>query len=98
MQAEIDTSEDALLSDVCIGTSSAPTYFPTHYFKTKDSGGNDREFHLVDGGVAANNLVRNKLILILPFLLPTYCTLASKTNFIGVTYIVSHRTCKNLSP
>lgn len=73
MQAEIDTSEDALLSDVCIGTSSAPTYLPAHYFKTKDSGGNDREFHLVDGGVAANNPVRNKLILILPSLLPAYC-------------------------
>ncbi|KAM1073628.1 hypothetical protein ACFX2B_018476 [Malus domestica] len=54
-EAEIDTSEDALLSDVCIGTSSAPTYLPAHYFKTKDSRGNDREFHLVDGGVAANN-------------------------------------------
>ncbi|KAB2617875.1 patatin group A-3-like [Pyrus ussuriensis x Pyrus communis] len=52
LQAEIDTSEDALLSDVCIGISSAPTYLPAHYFKTKDSGGNDREFHLVDGGVA----------------------------------------------
>lgn len=56
-QAEMDVSEDALLSDVCIGTSSAPTYLPAHHFKTKDSGGNEREFHLVDGGVAANNPV-----------------------------------------
>ncbi|PRQ47932.1 putative phospholipase A(2) [Rosa chinensis] len=54
-EAEIDASEDALLSDVCIGTSSAPTYLPAHHFKTRDSGGNEREFHLVDGGVAANN-------------------------------------------
>ncbi|XP_050384381.1 patatin-like protein 1 [Argentina anserina] len=54
-EAEIDASEDALLSDVCISTSSAPTYLPAHYFKTRDSGGNEREFHLVDGGVAANN-------------------------------------------
>ncbi|KAL6220430.1 hypothetical protein ACLB2K_008186 [Fragaria x ananassa] len=54
-EAEIDASEDALLSDVCIGTSSAPTYLPAHFFKTRDSGGNEREFHLVDGGVAANN-------------------------------------------
>lgn len=47
-----------MLSDVCIGTSSAPTYLPAHFFKTRDSGGNEREFHLVDGGVAANNPVR----------------------------------------
>ena len=59
MQAEMDTSKDALLSDICISTSSAPTYFPAYHFKTKDSEGNDREFNLVDGGVAANNPVRN---------------------------------------
>ncbi|KAJ0041551.1 hypothetical protein Pint_28076 [Pistacia integerrima] len=46
---------DALLSEVCIATSAAPTYFPTHHFKTKDSHGNDTPFHLVDGGMAANN-------------------------------------------
>ncbi|XP_037461920.1 patatin-like protein 1 [Triticum dicoccoides] len=45
-----------LLSDVCIGTSAAPTYFPAHGFddlsteETKMS-----EFHIIDGGVAANN-------------------------------------------
>ncbi|EOX91376.1 PREDICTED: patatin-like protein 1 [Theobroma cacao] len=54
-EAKIDTSKDALLSDICISTSSAPTYFPAYTFKTKDSEGNDREFHLVDGGIAANN-------------------------------------------
>ncbi|OMO56685.1 hypothetical protein CCACVL1_26346 [Corchorus capsularis] len=54
-EAKIDTSKDALLSDICISTSSAPTYFPAYRFKTKDSEGNDREFHLVDGGIAANN-------------------------------------------
>ncbi|XP_022741793.1 patatin-like protein 1 [Durio zibethinus] len=54
-EAKIDRSKDALLSDICIGTSSAPTYFPPYTFKTKDSEGNDREFHLVDGGIAANN-------------------------------------------
>ncbi|XVF15576.1 hypothetical protein REPUB_Repub09cG0166200 [Reevesia pubescens] len=54
-EAKIDTSKDALLSDICIGTSAAPTYFPAYAFKTKDSEGNDREFHLVDGGMAANN-------------------------------------------
>lgn len=57
-QAETDASKDALMSDICIGTSSAPTYLPAYHFKTKDSKGNDREFHLVDGGVAANNPVR----------------------------------------
>ncbi|KAF8410038.1 hypothetical protein HHK36_002558 [Tetracentron sinense] len=54
-EAETDASKDALLSDICISTSSAPTYFPAHYFETKDSEGNFREFNLVDGGVAANN-------------------------------------------
>ncbi|KAF3339430.1 patatin-like protein 2 [Carex littledalei] len=47
--------KDALLSDIAIGTSAAPTLFPAHYFATKDDKGNTREFHLVDGGVAANN-------------------------------------------
>ncbi|KAJ0024898.1 hypothetical protein Pint_08826 [Pistacia integerrima] len=48
-------SINALLSDICIGTSAAPTYLPAHYFETKDSTGKVREFDLVDGGVAANN-------------------------------------------
>ncbi|XP_050363997.1 patatin-like protein 2 [Argentina anserina] len=39
-----------LLSDICIGTSAAPTYLPAHCFKTAT-----REYHLVDGGVCANN-------------------------------------------
>ncbi|OMO74898.1 Patatin/Phospholipase A2-related protein [Corchorus olitorius] len=50
-----DHSKNALLSDICIGTSAAPTYLPAHHFKTKDSNGQDKEFHLIDGGVAANN-------------------------------------------
>ncbi|XP_072997715.1 patatin-like protein 2 isoform X1 [Typha latifolia] len=48
-------SLDAKLSDICIATTAAPTYLPAHYFETKDSGGNVREFDLIDGGVAANN-------------------------------------------
>ncbi|KAG7964927.1 hypothetical protein I3843_09G197400 [Carya illinoinensis] len=48
-------SLDALLSDVCIATSAAPTYLPAHYFQTKDPAGKVRDFNLVDGGVAANN-------------------------------------------
>ncbi|GMI65993.1 phospholipase A IVB, PATATIN-like protein 5 [Hibiscus trionum] len=54
-EAKRDTSKDALLSDICIATASAPTYFPAYRFNTEDSEGTDREFHLVDGGIAANN-------------------------------------------
>ncbi|KAJ4762010.1 Patatin [Rhynchospora pubera] len=54
-EAKSDKLKDALISDICISTSAAPTYFPAHYFETKDDKGNMREFHLVDGGVAANN-------------------------------------------
>lgn len=46
---------DAALSDICIGTSAAPTYFPAHYFSNQDTHGSVRDFNLVDGGVAANN-------------------------------------------
>ncbi|KAK9054340.1 hypothetical protein SSX86_025418 [Deinandra increscens subsp. villosa] len=47
---------DARLSDICIGTSAAPTYLPSHTFATEDSNGNLLdEFNLIDGGVAANN-------------------------------------------
>ncbi|KAK3423175.1 hypothetical protein EUGRSUZ_F00261 [Eucalyptus grandis] len=48
-------SIDALLSDVCISTSAAPTYLPAHYFETQDPTGKVREFNLIVGGVAANN-------------------------------------------
>ncbi|KAM5558757.1 patatin-like protein 2 [Rosa sericea] len=48
-------SFDALLSDISIATSAAPTYLPAHYFETKDAEGKVREFNLIDGGVAANN-------------------------------------------
>ncbi|KAK8941574.1 hypothetical protein KSP40_PGU022471 [Platanthera guangdongensis] len=47
--------KDANLSDICIGTSAAPTYLPAHYFQTADSQGNSRTFNLVDGALAANN-------------------------------------------
>lgn len=45
-------SLDAKLSDISIGTSAAPTLLPPYYFKD-----GDKEFHLVDGGVAAGNPV-----------------------------------------
>ncbi|XP_044512015.1 patatin-like protein 2 isoform X2 [Mangifera indica] len=46
---------DASLADICISTSAAPTYLPCHYFEIKDHEGTIRDFHLVDGGIAANN-------------------------------------------
>ena len=52
MQVPIDPDIDALLSDICIATSAAPTYFPSYYFKN-----NKEEFNLIDGGIAANNPV-----------------------------------------
>ncbi|KAA8537725.1 hypothetical protein F0562_027285 [Nyssa sinensis] len=48
-------SLDALLSDICIATSAAPTYLPAHCFHTEYPAGKVREFNLIDGGVAANN-------------------------------------------
>ncbi|KAK8580968.1 hypothetical protein V6N13_144025 [Hibiscus sabdariffa] len=54
-EVRIDSSTDALLSDICTGTFAAPTYLPVHYFQTQDSSGKTKEFHLNDGGVAANN-------------------------------------------
>ncbi|XP_022155483.1 patatin-like protein 2 isoform X1 [Momordica charantia] len=53
--AKLNESKNPRLADVCISTSAAPTYLPAHYFETKDSNGTTRAFHLVDGGVAANN-------------------------------------------
>ncbi|KAF3953285.1 hypothetical protein CMV_021258 [Castanea mollissima] len=46
---------DAALSDICIGTSAAPTFFPAYYFSNQDRHGSVRDFNLVDGGVTANN-------------------------------------------
>jgi patatin-like phospholipase/acyl hydrolase len=57
LQAIKDVSKNALLSDVCISTSAAPTYLPGHHFQTEDEDGKPRDFNLIDGGVAANNPV-----------------------------------------
>jgi len=52
------------LSDVCIGTTAAPIYFPAHEFKEflgfKRLGKNHKHgdfawYHLIDGGMGANN-------------------------------------------
>lgn len=48
-------SINARLADICLGTSAAPTYLPAHHFTHEDDVGAVREFHLVDGGMAANN-------------------------------------------
>lgn len=48
-------AKDVLLSDICLSTSAAPTYFPVHYFETRDAAGRIHTFDLIDGGVAANN-------------------------------------------
>ncbi|KAF5180229.1 Patatin-like protein [Thalictrum thalictroides] len=50
-----DPTLDARLCDICIGTSAAPTYLPAYRFNNSDKKGKTREFHLVDGGVTANN-------------------------------------------
>nr|CAB3492014.1 unnamed protein product [Digitaria exilis] len=54
-EAKHEPLMNAHMSDICISTSAAPTYFPTHFFTTDDGKGGSREYHLVDGGVAANN-------------------------------------------
>lgn len=53
--AKLNVSKDVLLSDVCLGTSAAPTFFPPHYCETRDSQGLIHTFDLIDGGMAANN-------------------------------------------
>ncbi|XP_071713200.1 patatin-like protein 2 [Rutidosis leptorrhynchoides] len=54
-QAKVAPYKDALLADVCISTSAAPTFFPPYYFETKNVDGTKYTFDLIDGGVAANN-------------------------------------------
>ncbi|CAL4979659.1 unnamed protein product [Urochloa decumbens] len=54
-EAQHEPLKNAHLSDICISTAAAPTYFPAHYFRMEGPDGKSREFHLVDGGVAANN-------------------------------------------
>ncbi|KAG6555428.1 hypothetical protein Mapa_002655 [Marchantia paleacea] len=55
--AQRDPKLNAKLQDACLGTAAAPTFFPAHHFKVPyETGASDTaEYHLVDGGVAANN-------------------------------------------
>ncbi|EOA17978.1 hypothetical protein CARUB_v10006413mg [Capsella rubella] len=64
-QAVTNRALDAKLSDICISTSAAPTYFPAHRFTNEDNEGNKHEYNLIDGGIAANN--------------PTLCAIAEVT-------------------
>lgn len=41
---------DSPLWEICVSSSSAPTYFPAHLLKTQD-----KDYSLIDGGVGANN-------------------------------------------
>ncbi|KAE9466832.1 hypothetical protein C3L33_01218, partial [Rhododendron williamsianum] len=45
-----NVSKNALLSDICLGTSAAPTFLPAHYFETKDGDGKTRSFDLMRRG------------------------------------------------
>ncbi|KAJ1698907.1 hypothetical protein LUZ63_007419 [Rhynchospora breviuscula] len=54
-EVENNSLMDALLSDICISTSAAPTFLPPHHFQTTDSLGRTRSFNLIDGGIFANN-------------------------------------------
>lgn len=64
-QAVNNQAMNAKLSDICISTSAAPTFFPAHRFTNEDSEGIKHEFNLIDGGIAANN--------------PTLCAIAEVT-------------------
>ncbi|XP_048503179.1 patatin-like protein 1 [Beta vulgaris subsp. vulgaris] len=48
-------SLNAKLSDICIGGSAAPTYFPSYHFQNTFGDENIREFDLIDSGIVNNN-------------------------------------------
>ena len=84
MQVTDNPVVDALLSDICIGTSAAPTFLPAYYFKNSDAQGNEREFNLIDGGIAANNPVISNPTLIA--LLPLKLTTITDVNLDRINY------------
>ncbi|KAA3484714.1 patatin-like protein 2 isoform X2 [Gossypium australe] len=49
-EVQYNPFQNALLCDICIRTSAAPTYLPAHQFEIKNSTGEVKEFHLIDGG------------------------------------------------
>jgi len=52
MQLKTESYLNAKLSDIALGTSAAPTYFPSHEFQNDGV-----SFDLADGALAANNPV-----------------------------------------
>lgn len=58
LQLKENPALNAKMADVCIGTSAAPTFLPAHYFENRQEGGVKKEFHLIDGGIVANNPVK----------------------------------------
>ncbi|GJR85821.1 patatin-like protein 2 [Tanacetum coccineum] len=55
------SSKNAKLSDICLGTSAAPTYLPAHQFTNYYDEQKYREYNLIDGGIVANNPSRSSL-------------------------------------
>lgn len=56
VQAKKDPLDNPLLSQVCRGTSAAPTYLPAVEFTTTNpANGSSRDYNLVDGGTVVNN-------------------------------------------
>ncbi len=49
----------ALVKDVCLATSAAPTFLPPVNFTVPPTEVNEKklEFNMIDGGIAANNPV-----------------------------------------
>ncbi|GKC04728.1 patatin-like protein 1 [Tanacetum coccineum] len=56
-EASANSSKNAKLSDICLGTSAVPTYLPAYYFKNYYDAVKYREYNLIDGGIVANNLL-----------------------------------------
>ncbi|KAH9316390.1 hypothetical protein KI387_025017, partial [Taxus chinensis] len=54
-EAKMDMSKDAFLSDICMGTTAAPTFFSPYHFETRGFSGNVKGFNLIDGSVFAQN-------------------------------------------
>ncbi|GKB46091.1 patatin-like protein 1 [Tanacetum coccineum] len=54
-EASAQSSKNAKKSDICLGTSAAPTYLPAHHFQNYYDAEKYREYNLIDGGIVANN-------------------------------------------
>ena len=69
MQISSYPDMNAKLLDICLGTSAAPTFFPSHQFENIYDDGKIREFNLIDGGIVTTNPVCSTIYtFFLPFL------------------------------